>query len=669
MNTLEQAMKYYEKGEIKKVDEVFANILEKEPNNLEVLFMQAKLKLNQNKLDDALLAINKVLDVDKRNPNFYLIKGNILARMGKNNETIKTLKKGLKINPNMHRAYVLLGHLYYSQNERNKARLNFELAMKTVPEDPEAETNLAKIMLEEGNVEQAIKVLKVLERKHPEDISIQMIMGQAMLDNGAYNFAEKYFERILEKEPHYTLAMLYLGISYIYKGKFKQAEKEISLFNQEVPHHKDGIAAIGLYLFHTNKAGEAINYLRQATKGGICPNYWKQTLIEAYVVTGNFEPAINYYKTQKNIKSNFRLAEIYEIKQENTKAISFYKKVLDKNQNSIQVFIGLSRCYLLEGKYSKSKKYSKKGLELNPENPELVLLNINSLLYLEETKKALKKLEKVDYLKLDATFKNLYRITHGLILDNLKKYDKAFAVFTDKNKQNKTRITKINKITEQELKIVQNTKTEIVDSIKDPVFLMGNMSSLMPSFVKWLHENKVIILNDRLISKGREDVISDQGDISEFSAIDDNLVRIKRKQYKQKIKALLSLSIDDYNVVDCLFANPKTVAKIKKYFPKATILFLTRDTPDIWLNQRAFNEEQVDAINWNEVKNQILTMGLNVIEIETDKWIENEKETFDKITKVFDKKLPKYKETREPFWKKTYFKKGHWKNYKDYLGK
>jgi len=667
MNKIDLAKKYFQEGKIEKMDKVFDSILVDEPNNTEVLFMKAKSKLNQNKLDDALETINKAIELDSHGSEYFLTKSNILVRNREYKQAKKELDKGLKINPNMYKAYTLKGYIDYSQNDLKAAQENFSKAATIEPNDLEAEINLTKIQLDKGETTKAINSLTRLEKQLPESTTVQMLMAQALTDRGAYGLAEIYYTKIIEKEPANELAKLYISIIKTYTGRVKEAEKEIYIYNQKNKYSKEGLAAIGLLLFNSKRALESINYLEIATKEGLCPSFWKKTLVEAHVQQGNLEHAINYYKGNKDNESIARLAEIFEYQGENKKAIKQYKKAIKSGSKNSKAINGLARCYLLEKKFKKVVKLYKQ--ERQQRHKESTLLLINALLHLNKKQQALVELEKIDYTLLDDVFKKLFRLIHGLVLDKQKKYKKALEVVTSKQKRELETIKTVSELTQQEIAAVKKSKTITTDNIVDPIFLMGDKSTLMPDFIKWLYDNNTIVINDRMINNERKDIIAEQIEVAYFDSVEDGQIRLKRKRYKQKIKDLIKIDIAEHKIVDCVETNPRTVATIKKFFPKARLLFLTRKKKDIWLNQKFFSQETVLAKIYPTVKKQILTMGLDVLEVDVDKWISGNAKTTEAIGAFLDMELVKNKNEKTEYWKKTNFNKKHWKKYKNKTGK
>jgi tetratricopeptide (TPR) repeat protein len=672
MNKLDQAKEYQQQGEFEKVDELFAEIIQEEPENHEVLFMLAKSKMNQNKLEDAYEAIDKALALNDVDPEYYQIKGNILARSGEFDEAISALKTALKENPNFYQSHIVIGHLYYTKGQRKKAESHFQMALKIDGFKVEAQVNLIKIQIDQGDIERAIKRLRNIEQQNPNDPSIKMMMGQAYLENGAYSFAEKYFQKVIQEFPNYDLAHLYHGITKIYTGENEMAERIIQNFTKKYPNVKEGIAAKGLMLFKNSRFKAAAEHLKSAISHGISPISWNGAYVESLARMGQIKPAIDFYKklvTKYDIASHsFRLAELYEMQGKVSKAIKQYKKTKQTDGKYILSLLGLARCYLLDEDAENAEETSRKVLTINANSEEATLILINSLLFKDDVEQALEILKSINYKSLNDVFKKTFRVLHANILDHQGKYDRAMGVYTDKARMDVQQVPKNKALSEEDLKKIQSIDTEIKAAKNEPIFIIGTQSTDIYEFNHWLMKQGVKVLSDRLVSHGRPDMFYSYQEIDDLLAIDGGTIRVDRDSYHQKAKVIMATEEEKPLFADCLYINPYQMSVIKKYFPHAHVILLNRDSADIWLNQKAFGEESIAYKDWNESINQILSMGLNLTLVNIDEWLEGDEKLIKKLSKVFDTDLQANNAPPVKYWRTTFFPRGHWKNYKKHLG-
>lgn len=668
MNKIKQAMDYHKKGNWQQADVTYEEIIHEEPENSDVMYLLATSQMSQNKLEDSLITINKAIDLNDKAPAFQQLKGSILARMGHEDEALKALKVAIKGNPNLYQSHIFIGHIYYNKGKKHDAENHFRLAMKIDIKQTEAQINLARIMIDVGDIQNAIIMLRNMEQEHPDEVSVKMMMGQAFIESGAYNFAENYFKKVLAMHPKYDLAGLYLGIAKLQKGDTKSAESLILEFNKHYPNTKETIAALGLLMYKKNRFNSAASYLGKAISNGLAPMSWKGTYAESLAQMGQRKNAIEFYKNiEKKGLNKFasnRLGELYELENKPKKAIKKYLKTGKDESKYIAALLGLGRCYLKLENPEKAETYIKEVLKLEPQHAEATLLILTAHMFQNKTDKALIKLKTLDYNNYDEAYKRSFRIQHALILDKQKKYKQAMEVYKDSSKVEKENLHKHRKLTEKEVKKISAFKSKIDDGLKDPVFIMGSPATQINRFIFWLNNQGITILNDRLMTLGRSDILYALLEVDDLSKMDDDKVRKERKTYHQKAKKMMTGLKEGKIFADTIYINTFQVAIIKKFFPQAKIILLNRNSDDIWLNQQAFGKEPINSSDWHNTISQIEKMELNLTKVNIDKWIDNDKKTLKKISKIFDKDLEVTKEPKQKYWQKTFFKKGHWKKYK-----
>jgi tetratricopeptide (TPR) repeat protein len=668
MNKLEEAKKYHINGNLEQAESYYNELLIEDPNNSDVLNLLSTLKLSQNKLDEALEKIESAIKVDDKKPILHQTKGTILAQKGKINQAIDSFKKALNENPNLYGSQVALGNIYYFKCDKQKAKHHFELGNKISSKHSESYIGLSKLYMIEGDIDNALRTMKKVEANEANQLSIQRMMAILSLEKGLYQDAEVYLEEIIKVYPQDVVSSLYLGLAKLQAGEFEVADKLIFEFYQNNPNTSDGLAAVGLLMFNKNKFELAIEYLEKAIGTGMVPWSWKEALYEAKVKIGEIQPALDFYNNLQSVnsKTSVRLGELYQLNGEEQKARKHFRKI-DKNDSFYaSAILNIARSYLKENEKEKANNAYNKLLELIPNHSEAKLFEINYLFEINDTNKAIEIIESINKAVYDEPFNKSLNLIYGLLLDKEKRFKEAMEKFNELQDYEET--TEFKKITENEVSLVSKLESKLEDGRKDPVFVIGLESTGISHFSKWLQKNNLNVFDDRLKGKGRNDVLSQHVEIYLFADLDENNERLERKKYLHKARTANNALNKDDLIVDCMNINLFQMATIKKFFPKAKIVLLSRNSPDIWLNQKILTKELIDSSAWNETKNQLILMGLNLVQIDFDLWQKNDKATMELLEGVFAQELSENK-NNEDYWQRTTFDKDHWKNYQQFLGK
>jgi tetratricopeptide (TPR) repeat protein len=669
MNKLEEAKKHHINGNLEQAEIYYNELLIDEPNNSEVLNLISTLKLTQNKLDEALEIIESAITLDSNKPILHQTKGSVLVQKGNLTQAIESFKKALNENPNLYGSQVALGNIYYFNGDKQKAKHHYEMGCKISSKQAESYIGLAKLYMVEGDVDNALFTLKKVEVSKANQLPIQRMMSILFLEKGMFQDAEVYLEEILKVYQQDVVSSLYLGLAKLQAGDFELADKLIFEFYQNNANTSDGLAAVGLLMFHKSNFQLAIEYLEKAIGTGMVPWSWKEALYEAKVKSGEVQSAIEFYKNLEyvNSKTSVRLGELYQLNGEESNARKEFKKINKNDSYYVSSLLSIARSYITDNKRDKANEAYKKVLKIIPDHSEAKLFEINYLLEINDSKKAFEVIKAINKKVYDDSFNKSINLMHGLLLDEEKRYKEAMGFFNEIQKKEKTQ--RFKEISEEEIEIVSKLESKLEDGRKDPVFVIGLESTGITLFSNWLKSNKLNVFNDRLVGKGRKDVLSQLVEISLFVDLDDNYERVERKKYFHKAKAANNKLEKGDLIVDCMNVNLFQMAIIKKFFPKAKTILLSRNTPDIWLNQKILNKELIDSSEWNETINQVISMGLNLVQIDFDMWLENDKQTLKLLAGIFAKELNQNGKGEQNHWQRTYFAKDHWKNYQQFLGK
>ncbi|MDE2131715.1 MAG: tetratricopeptide repeat protein [Betaproteobacteria bacterium] len=103
--------------------------------------------VSAGKLEEALTALNRYLEVNSQDGSMQFLKAQLLTRTGKTDDAIATLENLTERFPEMVAPYNNLAVLYASQNRLEDARKILEMAVAVQPNYPTAYENLADVYL------------------------------------------------------------------------------------------------------------------------------------------------------------------------------------------------------------------------------------------------------------------------------------------------------------------------------------------------------------------------------------------------------------------------------------------------------------------------------------------------------------------------------------------
>ena len=386
---------------------------------------------NLGENDKALNYFKKTFEINPELTSLKFDYANLLGNMGKNDEAIKQYKDYLTAYPNDADAYRNLGIVYKAINDNELALFNFEksysldssnletkkelalayhnkkdynnalkfydLALKSEPENVELLANKALTLHAMENYVSAIDLYKTLLAKTQNDRIKQNLTaacvayGYELYDKQDYGQAVLYFEDAIDlndKEASayfgYAMANAKIGCADI---ALENYEKAVSL----EPNNSEYAKALSQYknqTKNTNTAKQTQTSLTTNEEFSIIspvasesPTQGQTETYDSLIKRGNeayrqqkydeaidsFSKAVIYNPADKS--TMLKIANVYRLKGNNSKAISFYDKVLMIDKGNTDAYFNKGLVLANQKQFDESIKCFEKVIELSPEYP------------------------------------------------------------------------------------------------------------------------------------------------------------------------------------------------------------------------------------------------------------------------------------------------------------
>ncbi len=142
---------------------------------------------------------------------------------GRYDEARVLLEEALKLEPENARALALLGPVYGRAGELPMAAKTLEKAIALGETSPEIRRNLALVYMQQGKLQRGVAELQKASAAAPSDASIWFTLGNAYLRSKNGGRAAEAFERALELRPDWPEATFNLALAYQSGGQPKKA--------------------------------------------------------------------------------------------------------------------------------------------------------------------------------------------------------------------------------------------------------------------------------------------------------------------------------------------------------------------------------------------------------------------------------------------------------------
>lgn len=225
---------------------VFKSLSKHYPDNAQVFLWLSRYAMQASQYDEALAAIERVIEVEPANAKAYVLKGRLLALSGKKAEAITAMKVAVQKQPNDFVLRKQYAGMLIRQNQLSEANEQFEILFKMKPDDRETIISLGILLLDKNDTERATNVFKRLRNnKNTENEALYYL---ARIEEIKKNYTEALaMYQQVERGRLYFDAQLRMANLYAHLGKIEKATRALqALALQEEDRNKKA----KVYLLH-----------------------------------------------------------------------------------------------------------------------------------------------------------------------------------------------------------------------------------------------------------------------------------------------------------------------------------------------------------------------------------------------------------------------------------
>jgi len=369
--------------------------------------------------EKAIINFNKVLKISPADPMASEALAVIEINKGNYIEARFFLERSLKDNPGHLGLIFGLARLSSRQGEHNKAIEILVHAETLYPQ--KLEINLFKIseLIRLGQLNFAHDELSRLQKKNPDNPILIGMLGDTQIKLNKSQEAIVSFKKLIKLQPNLASAYYMLALAYAKNDDREKYNEFINIANIRDPNHIPTKILLIRQAAIDNNYALANDYLKElklshpnsavvyAQEGWLAEKSNQPTqAIEAYKKAVSLDPessqlisrlalsqlsAQNVEESTNTLKSWLKthpkatgirllLAEIYHKIGDKQNAVTYYESVLNDDPKNARVLNNLA-WLLMSSAPQKAEEYSKKAMDLVPENPQamdtmgMVLLN------------------------------------------------------------------------------------------------------------------------------------------------------------------------------------------------------------------------------------------------------------------------------------------------------
>ncbi len=196
---IQMAFLYEQKGQPDKAEALFDLLLEREPDNVDLILYAGSFLERQKKYEEAATLFKQGLEKEPENVDLLFRLGVVYDKTGQKEAVIQQMKTIIKIAPDDANALNYLGYTYADMGiNLDEAQALVEKALKLDPDNGYITDSLGWVFYQKGEMDKAIELLSRAVELTPEDSILLEHLGDAYLKNGQTRKAMDAYQKSLQ---------------------------------------------------------------------------------------------------------------------------------------------------------------------------------------------------------------------------------------------------------------------------------------------------------------------------------------------------------------------------------------------------------------------------------------------------------------------------------------
>lgn len=342
---------YMTYGENKKAITYYTKVLDKYPNNIDVIIDLRKIYLKEKDTENVILYSKRLVELDPENYIYYEEIINLLFHIHAYDEALDYAKKALELP---------ITDIYAIKNQ------------------------IAKIYLYTGKIQESIELINETIIQDPTNIILSQTLALAHCMNKDFEQAKKVCQDAIEVALPSDMPVIYNNLSTILadeavylleQGKNKHAFEKFT----EALQYNNNNPEIYFKLAQANRNiknySEAIRQNKRAIELAPDISLYYETLADIYYELQNYIEAKKCYKEAvfidpKNVRAQTFLGILQSKDKEHEAAVLSLESAVALDPNNANIRYNLALAYEFSGHVDEAKSEYEKVLELEPEHKE-----------------------------------------------------------------------------------------------------------------------------------------------------------------------------------------------------------------------------------------------------------------------------------------------------------
>ena len=294
--TLEQAEQLHREGALKKAEQAYNDVIQKEPENSRAHLSLATLHHQTENLDQAEHHYKQALSLEPENAAYHCSLGMLHMQRGNSEEAIASFRQSIALDPNILEAYELLGNLLLRKGDGEEAEKLLKVAMRINAGSASLHAKLGEACRLQHQYERAVQYYTRAIELNANLALAHLGLGRSYMAQNINAAAEQCFRNALDIEPKFLGAHLALAHSLKNQSRYKEALELMDYILEKAPNQAQAKRLKAELLLENGNATAAHHLLAQLLQEHPGNAEFRRTLVTAQLLDGEPHSAIETAK-------------------------------------------------------------------------------------------------------------------------------------------------------------------------------------------------------------------------------------------------------------------------------------------------------------------------------------------------------------------------------------
>lgn len=220
---LDQAAQWHRAGDRARAEEIYRQVLARDPNHPDALQLLGVIALDQGRHDEAEKLIRQALRQAPGSAALHTNLGNVHQARGRLEEAIRCYEAALTHDGEYALAYLNLAIAHHRQSRLAAAIGYYRFALALDPNSTTAHFNLADACQRLGDLNGAIGHYRAAIAQCPQHVDAHLNLGNVLRDSGDGEQALACYQTALRLDPQHAVAHNHIGLIHAQRGELPEA--------------------------------------------------------------------------------------------------------------------------------------------------------------------------------------------------------------------------------------------------------------------------------------------------------------------------------------------------------------------------------------------------------------------------------------------------------------